>query len=330
MATIAKRKHGYCVQIRRKGFAAISRTFPSHAEAVAWANQEEAKRTTQTGQRKRQTQNLRNVTLREILSRYLKEVSSQKIGWLNEHYQLAALMRAPLADLSLEELSVTDLARYRDERLKVVKAGTVCRELGLVQHALNVAADEWGFALEENPAAKVRKPKLNNARNRRVSQHELDRLIDELAELGRVDVISVILFALETGMRRGEILSLEWRFVDLHRRTAHLPRTKNGYARTIPLTNGAIAVLEKQSHRNSLVFEVSSDALKMCWRRIIAKTGIKDLHFHDLRHEAISRFFEMGLSMPEVALISGHRDPRMLMRYTHLVPYKLAQKLAVM
>lgn len=145
-----------------------------------------------------------------------------------------------MSDLSLEELSVTDLARYRDERLKVVKAGTVCRELGLVQHALNVAADEWGFALEENPAAKVRKPKLNNARNRRVSQHELDRLIGELAELGRVDVISVILFAVETGMRRGEILSLEWRFVDLHRRTAHLPRTKNGYARTVPLTNGAI------------------------------------------------------------------------------------------
>ena len=66
----------------------------------------------------------------------------------------------------------------------------------------------------------------------------------------------------------------------------------------------------------------------MCWRRITAKAGIKDLHFHDLRHEAISRFFEMGLSMPVVALISGHRDPRMLMHYTHLVPYRLAQQLA--
>ncbi len=330
MATIAKRKHGYCVQIRRRGFAAVSRTFPTHSEAVAWANQEEAKRTVQKRGRKRQALDLRNITLREILSRYLKEVSSQKIGWLNEHYQLAALMRSPLCDLSLEELSVTDLAQYRDERLKIVKAGTVCRELGLVQHALNVATDEWGYNLEENPASKVRKPKLNNARNRRVSQNELDRLIAELAEIDRNDVISVIQFAVETGMRRGEILSLEWRFVDLHRRTAHLPRTKNGHARTVPLTNGAIAVLEKQSRKNSLVFAVSSDALKMCWRRIITKTGIKDLHFHDLRHEAISRFFEMGLSMPEVALISGHRDPRMLMRYTHLVPYKLAQKLAAM
>ncbi len=290
MATIAKRKHGYCVQIRRRGFAAVSRTFPTHSEAVAWANQEEAKRTVQKRGRKRQALDLRNITLREILSRYLKEVSSQKIGWLNEHYQLAALMRSPLCDLSLEELSVTDLAQYRDERLKIVKAGTVCRELGLVQHALNVATDEWGYNLEENPASKVRKPKLNNARNRRVSQNELDRLIAELAEIDRNDVISVIQFAVETGMRRGEILSLEWRFVDLHRRTAHLPRTKNGHARTVPLTNGAIAVLEKQSRKNSLVFAVSSDALKMCWRRIIAKTGIKDLHFHDLRHEAISRF----------------------------------------
>ena len=330
MATIAKRKHGYCVQIRRRGFAAVSRTFPTHAEAIAWANQEEAKRTSTSRRRKQKAFDLRDISLRQILSRYLKEVSSQKIGWLNERYQLAALMRAPLSDLSLAELSVMDIAQYRDERLKMVKPGTVCRELGLVQHALNVAADEWGYDLEENPAAKVRKPKLNNARSRRISQNELDRLLAELAEIERQDIISVIQFAVETGMRRGEILTLEWRFVDLHRRTAHLPRTKNGHARTVPLTNGAIAVLEKQSRKNSLVFAVSSDALKMCWRRIMAKTGIKDLHFHDLRHEAISRFFEMGLSMPEVALISGHRDPRMLMRYTHLVPYQLAKKLAAM
>lgn len=107
-------------------------------------------------------------------------------------------------------------------------------------------------------------------------------------------------------------------------------RHKYTHARTVPQTNGAIAVLEKQSRSGPLVFPVSSDALKMCWRRVMAKTLIDDLHFHDLRHEAVSRFFEMGLSMPEVALISGHRDPRMLMRYTHLVPYQLAKKLAEM
>jgi integrase len=235
-----------------------------------------------------------------------------------------------MADMSLQKLSANAIAMYRDERLKEVAAGTVCRELHHIQHALSIAMREWGYHLDENVAEKVKKPKLNNARNRRVSQNEIDRLVMELAEIDRQDVIAVIHFAVETGMRRGEILSLEWRYVDLKRRTAHLPRTKNGHARTVPLTNGAIAVLESQPRTNSLVFSVSSDALKMCWRRIMAKTDISDLHFHDLRHEAVSRFFEMGLSMPEVALISGHRDPRMLMRYTHLVPYQLAKKLAAM
>lgn len=328
MATITKRKHGYCVQIRRKGFAAVSRTFPSHAEAVAWASKEDARRT--SSRPAGTIGDLKRTTLRDILERYLAEVSPRNRGHEIECYQLAKVLRAPLAEMNLQKLSANAIAMYRDERLKEVSAGTVCRELHHIQHAITIAMREWGYHLEENPAAKVKKPKLNNARNRRVSQNEIDRFVAELAEIDRQDVIAVIQFAVETGMRRGEILSLEWRYVDLKRRTAHLPRTKNGHARTVPLTNGAIAVLQRQPRKNSLVFAVSSDALKMCWRRIMAKTGIKDLHFHDLRHEAVSRFFEMGLSMPEVALISGHRDPRMLMRYTHLVPYQLAKKLAAM
>ena len=328
MATITKKKHGYCVQVRRKGFTPVSRTFASHADAVAWASKEDARRTSSrpigiVG-------DLKRTTLRDILERYLREVSPRNRGHEIERYQLAKVLRAPLADMSLQNLSASAIAMYRDERLQEVTAGTVCRELHHIQHSLTIAMREWGYHLEVNPAQKVRKPKLQNARNRRVSQNEIDRLVAELRELERQDVIAVILFAVETAMRRGEILSLEWRYVDLKRRTAHLPRTKNGHARTVALTNGAVAVLESQPRESSLVFPVSSDALKMCWRRIIVKTKIEDLHFHDLRHEAVSRLFEMGLSMPEVALISGHRDPRMLMRYTHLVPYQLAKKLAGM
>ena len=328
MATITKRKHGYCVQVRRKGFAPVSRTFLSHADAVAWANQEDARRT--ASHSVGIVGDLKRTTLKDILERYLREVSTKNRGHEIECYQLAKVLRSPLAEMSLQKLSASAIAMYRDARLQEVTAGTVCRELHHIQHALSIAIREWGYHLPENVAEKVKKPRLNNARNRRVSQHEIDLLVAELAEIDRQDVIAVINFAVETGMRRGEILSLEWRYVDLKRRTAHLPRTKNGHARTVPLTNGAVAVLESQARTNSLVFSVSSDALKMCWRRIMAKTGIEDLHFHDLRHEAVSRFFEMGLSMPEVALISGHRDPRMLMRYTHLVPYQLAQKLAGM
>ena len=330
MATISKRKNGYCVQIRRKGYAPTSRTFTTKREAEEWALEEERKRS--SPRVKRLLLDPRKITLQEVLTRYLSEITPTKISNETEHYRIAKIVRAPIADLSLFDLTPSVIAQFRDSRLMEVKAATVCRELHLIKQSLNIAKREWGYDLAENPVDMVKYPKIRNARNRRVTDREIDDLIEALEAIDRHDIIAVIRFALETAMRRGEILTLEWRHVDLQRRTAHLPRTKNGYARTVPLTNGAMEILLKMDRTsgNKLVFNVSSDALKMCWRRIIIKTELDDLHFHDFRHEAISRLFEMGLSMPEVALISGHRDPRMLMRYTHLVPFQLAQKLAGM
>lgn len=330
LATITKRKQGFCVQIRRKGYAPISRTFTSKQDAQEWALDEERKRI--SPRVKRLLLDPRKVTLREVLVRYLTDVTPAKISRETEHYRIAKIVRAPIANLSLFDLTPNVVAQFRDDRLTVVKAATVCRELHLIKQSLNIAKREWGYDLAENPVEMVKYPKIRNARNRRVTDREIDDLVEALEAIERYDIIAVIRFALQAAMRRGEILTLEWRHVDLQRRTAHLPRTKNGYARTVPMTNGAMEVLLKQPRTfdSKLVFNVSSDALKMCWRRIMVKTELDDLHFHDFRHEAISRLFEMGLSMPEVALISGHRDPRMLMRYTHLVPYQLAQKLAAM
>ena len=330
MATITKRKRGFCVQIRRKGYAPISRTFASKQDAHEWALEEERKRI--SPRIKRQLIDPRKITLREVLERYVTNVTATKISRETEHYRIGKLLRSPIAQLSLFDLTPSVIAQFRDERLTVVKAATVARELHIIKQSLNIAKREWGYDLAENPVEMVKYPKIRNARSRRVSDREIGNIVCALKAIERHDVIAVIRFAIETAMRRGEILQLEWRHVDLQRRTAHLPRTKNGYARTVPLTNGAMEILLRQDPRidSKLVFNVTSDALKMCWRRIMIKTQLDDLHFHDLRHEAISRLFEMGLSMPEVALISGHRDPRMLMRYTHLVPYQLAQKLAVM
>lgn len=155
---------------------------------------------------------LKRTTLRDILERYLREVSPRNRGHEIERYQLAKVLRAPLADMSLQNLSASAIAMYRYERLQEVTAGTVCRELHHIQHSLTIAIREWGFHLEENPAQKVRKPKLQNARNRRVSQSEMDRLVAELLELERQDVIAVILFAVETatrGLKRELIIDLE-------------------------------------------------------------------------------------------------------------------------
>lgn len=330
MATITKRKRGFCVQIRRKGYAPISRTFASKQDAHEWALEEERKRI--SPRIKRQLIDPRKITLREVLERYVTNVTAIKISRETEHYRIGKLLRSPIVQLSLFDLTPSVIAQFRDERLTVVKAATVARELHIIKQSLNIAKREWGYDLAENPVEMVKYPKIRNARSRRVSDREIGNIVSALKAIERHDVVAVIRFAIETAMRRGEILQLEWRHVDLQRRTAHLPRTKNGYARTVPLTNGAMEILLRQDRRidSKLVFNVTSDALKMCWRRIMIKTQLDDLHFHDLRHEAISRLFEMGLSMPEVALISGHRDPRMLMRYTHLVPYQLAQKLAAM
>ena len=136
-------------------------------------------------------------------------------------------------------------------------------------------------------------------------------------------------------MRRGEILALRVRDVDIERCTATIRESKNGYSRTIPLSSLAVALLEttiavmsdKAKSQNGRIFPVTPIAVRLAWDKLTKRAKIDDLHFHDLRHEAISRFFEKGLTVPEVASISGHRDIRMLMRYAHADKGKLAKKL---
>jgi len=122
---------------------------------------------------------------------------------------------------------------------------------------------------------------------------------------------------------------LQWSDINLERQLLHIPKTKNGCPRTIPLTPAATAILLSlgRTKETSFVFPITRSALAQCWRRLCRRAELKDVRFHDLRHEAISRFFELGLSLPEVALISGHKDHRMLMHYTHLRPELIVLKL---
>lgn len=136
--------------------------------------------------------------------------------------------------------------------------------------------------------------------------------------------------ALETGMRRGDLLRARWTDVSFETRTLHIPVTKNGYARTIPLTGRAVELLTElkcETASSGNVLQLTENMVKMAWERMVSRARLVDLRFHDLRHEAISRFFEKGLSVPEVALINGHRDARMLFRYTHPSAELIAGKL---
>ncbi|MFH1158719.1 MAG: site-specific integrase [Pseudomonadota bacterium] len=232
----------------------------------------------------------------------------------------------------LSKINSAHFSRYRDQRLQTLKPASVCRELGLIQHAYDIASREWDIPIQINPVAKIKKPVINNRRERRLNGGDLLSLFKGVKGCQNSYMRPLVLFAILTAMRRGEILALEWRFVNLEGRTLHIPMSKNGHSRTIPLSGKALRILrylKGQSGKEmpSHVFPLTENTIKMAWQRMIRRSGIEDLHFHDLRHEAVSRFFERGLSVPEVALISGHRDFRIISRYTHLKPEAIAEKL---
>lgn len=325
MAAITKRKDGWYVQIRRKGFAPLYKTLPTKAEATAWAREHEGR--IDQRQAPLDLRNLRTTKLSEIIERYLREVTPKKRSADSEDLRLRKMLKAPMAGVSMASLSPAVISAYRDERLLTVKPGTVRRELSLLRHMIDRAKREWGLGIIQNPVELVSRPIANDSRDRRLGTGELARLRKALLACRNSTLEQVVMFALETALRRGEIVDLDWRHVDLTKRTAHIPHTKTGKPRTIPLTDAALAILEPLPVRIGRVFPVSIDALKHGWNRIRTRAALPDLRFHDLRHEAISRFAEMGLTTAELALISGHRDIRMLSRYTHLRPSDLAKKL---
>lgn len=328
MATITKRKNGWSVQIRRKGYPQQTRTLPTKAEAQAWAREQEGRIDRALAPINLRV--LKGTTLRELLERYLREVTPTKDSEYTEAARLKKVLREQaFCDLALADLTPKVFADYRTARLATVKPGTVHRELGLIRHALEVARREWDMDLPANPLDRVKRPRLANARDRRLGPGEYERLMVALQRTRNPLVAPVIEFAIHTAMRRGELLALTWEQVNWQLRTAYIADSKTGVPRTIPLLDGALAVLRrlKPELARGRVFPVSMEALKQAWERARDRAELGDLHFHDLRHEAVSRLCEMGLTLPEVALISGHKDPRMLFRYVNLRPADLAKKL---
>ncbi|WP_293941714.1 site-specific integrase [Sphingomonas sp.] len=328
MATVTKRGTSWFAQVRRKGFAPQYKTFRFKAEALAWARQVEG--AIDEGKVPFGTLSPKGLSLRSLLDRYKAEVTPRKRSAASENLRLAKLQRDPLADTDLGSLEPNAIAAYRDRRLRIVKPATVRRELALLTHALNIASREWGYALARNPVAVVQQPTVDNARERRLRKGELEKL-EVASRASRNGLVGpIVRLAIETALRRAEIINLEWRHVDLVQRTAHIPVTKSGKARTIPLTDGAVSILRHrrtEAEVQGKVFPITANALRLSWERLRRRAGLVDLRFHDLRHEAISRFCELGLTLAEVALISGHKDYRMLARYTHLQPMDLAMKL---
>jgi integrase len=269
-------------------------------------------------------------TVADIIDRYLAEVVPKKREKRSETILLMALKRQAFSALTLDRLTSRPFADYRDTRLKKVKPATVCREFSILRHAFETARKEWGFPLRGNPLDDVKRPVIRNQRERRPTRDELEQLFSVLYDARKKEILRIVQFALETGMRRSEILNMSWDDLNTTERTLKIPITKNGDPRTIPLSTRALELLAEQRHdhqHGQSIFSMTPCAVQLQWNRRTKKAGIFDLRFHDLRHEAISRFFERGLSVPEVALISGHKDYRMLFRYTHLKAQDIVARL---
>jgi integrase len=327
MATIRRLRGKWQAQVRRKGLPPKAKSFTSKADAEKWARGLEAE-LDRSGVLP-DTRVAESMTVRELLERYLVEITPHKRSAETETYRIKALMKRDIAYRTLAMLSSADVAAYRDERLKVVSTASVIRELNTLAHAIDVARKEWGVHLVQNPVRMIRRPSPPRGRDRRLNGDEEQRLL-EAADAGRSRYMRpLIILAIETAMRQGELLSLTWNDIDLDKRIAHLDMTKNGESRDVPLSSRALDALAafKQMQVDERVVPTTKSAVVQAWGHLRERAGVPDLRFHDLRHEGVSRLLERGLNVIETATISGHKELRMLQRYSHLRAVDLVDRL---
>jgi integrase len=323
MARFRKRGETWTIEVRRKGFKPIARTFDKKADGEKWAADVEAK---MLAGRYVDTREAESLTLAEALERYGREVTPSKKGAKIELLRLCRWQRSALAGKSLAALRSSDLAAWRDKRLaEGQKPNTVRLDLALISHLYTIAAKEWGLPVD-NPCAKIRKPSAGQGREVRMSADQEALILVELAKINP-ELVAWATLAVESGMRRGELASLrrEW-FVG---RVVRIPDTKNGEPRRVPLSSRAVSALASLPVlEDGRVFALSLDWVTKAFSLAAARAGHPEIRFHDLRHEATSRLFERGLNPMEVAAITGHKTLIMLKRYTHLNAERLADKLA--
>ncbi|SFK87479.1 Site-specific recombinase XerD [Nitrosomonas aestuarii] len=332
MATISKtQSNTYKVLIRKNGFPAQIKTFKTKTEAQKWARLIESE--IDRGVFIDRTE-ADKTTVGELIDRYIQEVTPLKRSARNDKQRMLFLKRH-FGHFIVSQLQSKHIASYRDKRLAEGKQGaTVVKEIGSMSHLLDIAIKDWSIPLTSNVATLVRKPRQSKGRDRRLVDDEEQILIQAAKNSKSPLLPSIIIIALETGMRLGELLSLEWQNIDLKKQTALLPITKNGESRTVPLSRRAVDTLHSipripRKLNNQRVFWTwaKSDCFQHTWRRMLSQTEIKNLRFHDLRHEACSRFFEKGFNIMETAHISGHKTLQQLKRYTHLKAEDIVVKL---
>ncbi|XP_018402186.1 PREDICTED: putative integrase/recombinase HI_1414 [Cyphomyrmex costatus] len=271
-------------------------------------------------------------TLADACARWRREEAGKRAGGKWERVRLLRFERDDwLAKRRLEALEPSDFSNWRDARLNKVKPASVAREMNILRAVLELARKEWGW-LRTNPMQDVRWPKCPRGRARRVSAEEVDALskafgvADELRADTAIERIGLaFLFALETGMRSGEICALTW--PDIHQcdRYVTVKKSKNGDSRDVPLTPRAVEILDALPIKSGAAFDLDDKTRDVLFRRVRDKTPHRDVHFHDARSEAIWRLSKK-LDILELARVIGHRDVKSLMIYFRADASELARR----
>lgn len=339
MASIQRRADGYRVRVTRKGYQTLSKTFKNRQEALKWARNTE----TQIDDGRIKPSNARTV-------RRLEDPSFEEAAlyYLSTHTPLKRNSRSEAGILKnlitrwgvepLNRVNKMEVARLRDEMVTAGRSpSTIAHHLNAISVVFRMVQDEWGVDID-NPTRGVKRPKPNPPRVARLSDEAVTLLLKECDKASSPLVTPIVKFALETGMRRGEILAIKWEDIDWENKKLYLNETKNGESRCIPASNRAIAILKSMPNASSVrIFPIDAEALRKCYERAVRRAArhwadsrhnpFENLTFHDLRHQALSQLSDLGLNVIELAEISGHKTLGMLKRYTHPLHTAILRKI---
>jgi len=333
MATVRKRVLGdgstvYQVQVRLLGLSPVSKTFDRLSEARRWASEAEValrEGRSISARGRAATAGGSTKTVGDAIDRYLEEYLPH-IAFSDRPNRVRQLAwwKERIGSLALAELRPATIAGERAKLLRSVKSSTVNRKVAALSHVLTVATRDWEW-LAANPAFKLRRLKEPPGRIRHLSESELEALLRSCAKSENPRLEILILTALATGAREGELLALRWRDIDLRQGLIHFPHGKNEDPKTIPIVRSLAERLEhlaasKKSEKD-LIFVTDTGAPnfpRAAWKTALRNAGIEDFRFHDLRHTAASYLAMSGASLREIQQVLGHRTPQMTARYSHL------------
>ena len=302
MGSIRQRKGRYQVQVRRKGHPTRTKSFLTLKDAQRWERSQELQIDT--------LPSAHPPLCGRYVSDLVRQFQASVLPTLKGRKQEASRLRrinAEFGSVPAHELRNYHLAAYRERRLREVGPQTVKHEINLLRRVLKLASEEWGISLPDGVPT-IRMPRLPRGRERRVSEEELSAIKSHLTPV----MAAIVTIAVETAMRRSEILSLSHESIR-NKSWIHIAESKNGKSRFVPISKKALAAIETLLNGKA----PAPDSVTQAFARACKQASIGGLRFHDLRHEAVSRLFEQRRTIPEIASFSGHSDFRMLARYAH-------------